>query len=62
MYRAISDLYEQFPKATFKTYIVDRGKEFACYLKVEADLAQVSDEEINEAFCLINHRPRKCLG
>ena len=38
MYRAISELYEQFPKATFKTYTVDRGKEFACYSKVEADL------------------------
>ena len=38
MYRAISDLYELFPKDTFKTYTVDRGKEFACYSKVEADL------------------------
>lgn len=97
MYRAISDLYELFPKDTFKTYTVDRGKEFACYSKVEADLkvpvyfadaysswqrgsnenangllreffpkktdlARVSDEEINEALYLINHRPRKCLG
>ena len=97
MYRAISELYKLFPKDTFKTYMVDRGKEFACYSKVEADLkvpvyfadaysswqrgsnenangllreffpkktdlARVSDEEINEALCLINHRPRKCLG
>ncbi|CUM83827.1 IS30 family transposase [Turicibacter sanguinis] len=97
MYRAISELYKLFPKDTFKTYTVDRGKEFACYSKVEADLkvpvyfadaysswqrgsnenangllreffpkktdlARVSDEEINEALCLINHRPRKCLG
>ncbi|MTN26682.1 IS30 family transposase [Turicibacter sanguinis] len=97
MYRAISELYEHFPKDTFKTYTVDRGKEFACYSKVEADLkvpvyfadaysswqrgsnenangllrkffpkktdlARVSDEEIDEALCLINHRPRKCLG
>ena len=34
MYRAISRLHEQFPKDTFKTYAVDRGKEFACYAKV----------------------------
>ncbi|MTJ69591.1 IS30 family transposase, partial [Turicibacter sanguinis] len=38
MYRSISELYEHFPKDTFKTYTVDRGKEFACYSKVEADL------------------------
>ena len=38
MYRAISGLYELFPKNTFKTYTVDRGKEFACYSQVEADL------------------------
>ena len=38
IYRAIQELYEHFPKDTFKTYIVDRGKEFACYSKVEADL------------------------
>ncbi len=38
MYRAISELYELFPKDTFKTYTVDRGKEFACYSKIEADL------------------------
>ena len=35
MYRAISELYEHFPKDTFKTYTVDRGKEFACYSKIE---------------------------
>ena len=97
MYRAIHQLYEHFPENVFKTYTVDRGKEFACYSKVEADLkvpvyfadaysswergsnenangllreffpkktdlARVSDEEINEALSLINHRPRKCLG
>ncbi|MTL56487.1 IS30 family transposase, partial [Turicibacter sanguinis] len=28
----------------------------------KTDLARVSDEEIDEALCLINHRPRKCLG
>ena len=37
MYRAISELYEPFPKSTFNTYPVDRGKEFACYSKIEAD-------------------------
>lgn len=38
MCRAISELYEHFPKDTFKTYTVDRGKGFACYSKVEGDL------------------------
>lgn len=38
MYRAISDLCEHFPKDTFKTYTVARGKEFTCYSKVEAEL------------------------
>ncbi|MFQ9957315.1 MAG: hypothetical protein ACLRVZ_09480 [Turicibacter sp.] len=38
MYRAISELYELFPKDTYKTYTVHREKEFACYSKVEADL------------------------
>ena len=96
MYRAINELYEHFPKDTFKTYTVDRGKEFACYSEVETnlnvpvyfadaysswqrgsnenangllreffpkktDLAGVSDKEVSEALCLINHRPRKCL-
>ena len=28
----------QIPKDTFKTYTVNRGKEFVCYSKVEADL------------------------
>ena len=36
--RAIHDLYKHFPKNTFKTYIVDSGKEFACYSKIETDL------------------------
>ena len=95
MYRAISELYEYFPKNTFKTYTVGREKEFACYSKIEVslkipvyfadsysswqrgrnenangllqkffrkktDLAQVIEKEVNEALCLINHRPRKC--
>ena len=38
MYRAIQTLHEHFPKDTFKTYTGDRGKEFACYSKVETDL------------------------
>ena len=38
MYRVISELYEHFPKDTFKTYTVDRGKEFACYSQIEAEL------------------------
>ena len=38
MYRAIHELYKHFPKDTFKNYTVDRGKEFACYSKVEGDL------------------------
>ena len=25
-------------------------------------LARVTEEKVNEALCLINHRPRKCLG
>ncbi len=97
MYRAISEIYECYPVNTFKTYTVDRGKEFACHSQVEAelkvpvyfadaysswqrgsnenangllreffpkktDLARVTEEEVNEALCLINHRPRKCLG
>ncbi len=32
------------------------------FLQKKDDLARVSDEEINEALCPINHRPRKCLG
>ncbi len=38
MYRAISELYEHFPKGTFKTCTVDRGKEFACYAQIEVEL------------------------
>ena len=38
MYRAIHELYEHFPKGTFKTYTVDRRKKFASYSKVEANL------------------------
>ena len=38
MSRSIRDLYKHFPKDTFKPDKVDRGKEFAGYFKVEADL------------------------
>lgn len=38
MYQAIHELYEHFPKDTFKTYTVDRGKEFDCYAQVEEEL------------------------
>ena len=37
MYRAISQLYERYPEHTFKTYTVDRGKEFACDSQIEAE-------------------------
>ena len=36
--RLIRDLYEYFPKSTFKPYTVNSGKEFACDSKVDADL------------------------
>ena len=38
IYRVIRNLYEHFPKNIFKIDTVDRGKEFACDSKVEADL------------------------
>ena len=34
MYRSICQLYERYPEHTFKTYTVDRGKEFACYSQI----------------------------
>ena len=37
MYRAIHELSKHFPKDTFKTYTVDRGKEFACDSQIEAE-------------------------
>ena len=36
--RGIHKLYEHFSKNIFNIYTVDRGKEFACGSKVEADL------------------------
>ena len=38
MYRVISELHENFPKDTFKSYTINQGKEFACYSKVESNL------------------------
>ena len=35
---AISELCKLFPSNTLKTYTVDRGKELACYCKVEVEL------------------------
>ena len=37
MYRAIHELSKHFPKDTFKTYTVDRGKEFAYDSQIEAE-------------------------
>ena len=37
MYRAIHELSKHFPKDAFKTYTVDRGKEFACDSQIEAE-------------------------
>ena len=34
---------------------------FENFLK-KTNLAQVTEEDVNEALCLMNHRPRKCLG
>ena len=86
-----------YPEHTFKTYTVDRGKEFACDSQIEAelkvpvyfadaysswqrgsnenandllrenflkktDLARVTEEEVDKALYLMNHRPRNCLG
>ena len=28
----------------------------------KTNLAQVTEEDVNEALCLMNHRLRKCLG
>ncbi|MNI60039.1 Integrase core domain protein [compost metagenome] len=87
----------QYPARAFQTATTDRGKEFACYLSLEAthglevyfadpysswqrgsnenangllreffpkgtDFAQITDEALETALRLINHRPRKCLG
>ena len=38
MLAAISQLYRSMPKGVFKTGTTDRGKEFACYNKVYAEL------------------------
>lgn len=36
---AISQLYHALPRGAFKTGTTDRGKEFACYGKIQAELA-----------------------
>lgn len=38
MYRAIRELTEIFPIVIFKSFTVDRGKEFACYHQIEQEL------------------------
>ncbi|MDB8551654.1 IS30 family transposase [Turicibacter sanguinis] len=38
MYRVINEMYVRYAVNTFKTYTVDRGKEFACYSQVEDEL------------------------
>jgi len=38
MQAAISQPYHTLPKGAFKTGTTDRGKEFACYSKVETEL------------------------
>lgn len=38
MQKAISQLYHTLPKGGFKTGTTDRGKEFACYCKIQAEL------------------------
>ena len=38
MYRAIKEVHSRYPPHTFKSYTVDRGKEFACYKQVEEEL------------------------
>ena len=37
MSRDIHELSEYFPKDIFKTYPIDRGKEFACDSQIEAE-------------------------
>lgn len=39
MERAISQLYRTLPEGAFKTGTTDRGKEFACYGKIQSELA-----------------------
>ena len=39
MESAILQLYHTLPKGAFKTGTTDRGKEFACYSKIQAELA-----------------------
>ena len=53
MFSAIQELCKLIPKDFLKTFISDRGKEFACYPLVE---------ELTVALDAINQCPRKRLG
>jgi len=97
MEAAIKKLYYALPRGSIKTATTDRGKEFACYDRVESqvgikmyfadpysswqrgsnensngllrefypkktNLTLVDPKELFQNLCLINERPRKCLG
>jgi len=97
MERAIKEFFITIKGNVFKSYTVDRGKEFACYTNVESqlkvpvyfadpyaswqrgshenangllqesypkgtDLADISEQELQQILELINQRPRKCLN
>ncbi|MBM7634244.1 IS30 family transposase [Geomicrobium sediminis] len=71
MESAIKSLHTLLPSGALKTATVDRGKEFACYSRIEADLPRIYFADAysswqrgsNEnALRLINRRPRKCLN
>lgn len=97
MEEAIKKLYYALPRGAIKTATTDRGKEFACYDRIEkklgvnvyfadpysswqrgsnensngllrefypkkTNLALVDPAELLRNLCLINERPRKCLG
>ena len=94
---AIKKLYYALPRGAIKTATTDRGKEFACYDRIEkqlgvnvyfadpysswqrgsnensngllgefypkkTNLALVDPKELFRTLCLINERPKKCLG
>lgn len=56
MYRAVTEQYSRFPTDTFKTYTVDRGKEFACYSDVETKLnVPVYFVDAYSSWCIGSH-------
>ena len=56
MYRAVTEQYSRFPTDTFKTYTVDRGKEFACYSDVETKLnVSVYFVDAYSSWCIGSH-------